>query len=825
MMTSLNRTTASDPSNNNMSATATTTTTTTTGKKKFGKNLNKLTKPPAPPAASETSKANAASRNGLLLLSTNKRNSGSGPSNGLLASKPSVAAPLPSLGLQYESSTSTHDVLLGAVVGAAASRAEQTPDAWGVAAAANNSNNNSNNLINGSNAEASEPPKSEAVKAEKATTPPEHSPPSARDEAALPSSNWDEYGGREATGRGLVSTDRPPAVVHANNEPDVDSQQAYMAKLARERAERRRQEEAARAKDQKEKASQRLRALESKMEANNGNSQSVVLEPLGGHNANTPGSVNAPVASRTTQRTLYDPIRTYSSLVGGANGARESKGSNATSGGSIGSREDLQNPQGRGNGDLSPKPNATPGAYSGPVIHLNSYEDRDRGEAPRPAAPRMLFDPKSGSMVAVPSREDNPRGDKRQRNKRGGGRGKNADEDNNNGNSRGNNKQSKGKNGKKAGKSERGKNSNKKNSVNPERKLPRTRGVLYARDDKGNVYCADGCDGDLGYGAHSVHGGRVRNPEAHAKFLEQQQQLYKEQAPPAGHEQQRDLSMERYKGYEHNPYQATDDMLATGFSMNNSSEPEETPQPQMQMDWVKPNEKIELVTGMDDESPTLQATAREWAPSQAALAAAAQAAALPSLGSQDDSDKNSDGGLPVNLEPRDSPAANLLVSINMSQDEDDDDAQAPHSFEGVLGLGFENMDSVIQSTSKIDATAASSNQLDGVDFGALSLEPQLCGITANNHNNIFAFGSSATWGTGGDSNDWGAPMLPGSSNAGTIAGSRLFGGVLGAAVEANNDPLGEDHEDDVFLSLTTGIPGFLGTEEEGLTSEHMVGGD
>jgi len=812
--------------------TTTTTTTTTTGKKKFGKNLNKLTKPPAPPAASETSKANAASRNGLLLLSTNKRNSGNGPSNGLLASKPSVAAPLPSLGLQYESTTSTHDVLLGAVVGAAASRAEQTPDAWGVAAAANNNNNN--NQVNGSsqNVEAAAEPRKGEVKAEKPTSPPESSPPSARDEADLPSSNWDEYGGREATGRGLVSTDRPST--DDNNDAGVDSQQAYMAKLARERAERRRQEEATRAKDQKEKASQRLRALESKMEVSSHNSgdKNVVLEPLGGHNGNTPGNGNAPVASRNTQRTLFDPNRTYSSLVGGANGARDGKGSNTGCGESIGSREDLQNPQGRGNGDLSPKPNATPGAYSGPVIHLNSYEDRDRGEAPRPAAPRMLFDPKSGSMVAVPSREENPRSDKRQRNKRGGGRGKITDDDN--GNSRGNNKQSKGKNGKKAGKSGGGKNAAKKNSVVSDRKLPRTRGVLYSRDDKGNCYCADGCDGDLGYGAHSVHGGRVRNSEAHAKFMEQQQQLYKEQVPPAGQDQPRDMSMERYKGYEnphgHNPYQATDDMLATGFSMN-SSEHEETPQPQMQMDWVKPNEKIELVTGMDEESPTLQATAREWAPSQAALAAAAQAAALPSLGSQDmdDSDKNSDGGRPVNLEPRDNPAANLLLSINMSQDEDDDDAPAPHSFEGVLGLGFDttvNVDSVIQSSSaKIDATAASSNQLDGVDFGALSLEPQLCGITAANHNNIFAFGSSATWGTGGDSNDWGAPMLSGSSNAGTIAGSRLFGGVLGAAVEASTDSLGEDHEDDVFLSLTTGIPGFLGTEEEGLTSEHMVGGD
>lgn len=134
------------------------------------------------------------------------------------------------------------------------------------------------------------------------------------------------------------------------------------------------------------------------------------------------------------------------------------------------------------------------------------------------------------------------------------------------------------------------------------------------------------------------------------------------------------------------------------------------------------------------------------------------------------------------------------------------------------------MDSVIQSPSaKNDPASANSNHLDGVDFGALALEPPLCGISASNHNHIFAFGSSATWGTGGDSNDWGAAMLSGSSNAGTIAGSRLFGDVLGATAE-EADALGDDHEDAAFLSLTTGIPGFLGAEDE-VASEHMVGGD
>jgi hypothetical protein len=135
------------------------------------------------------------------------------------------------------------------------------------------------------------------------------------------------------------------------------------------------------------------------------------------------------------------------------------------------------------------------------------------------------------------------------------------------------------------------------------------------------------------------------------------------------------------------------------------------------------------------------------------------------------------------------------------------------------------MDSVIHSPA-VKGSAASSKRLNGVDFGALSLEPPLCGIAANNHNHIFAFGSSATWGTGGDSNDWGSPMLPGSSSAGTILASRLFGGVLGT--ETEHPSLTDDHEDDAFLSLTTGIPGLLagGAEDSSLNGEHnLVGGD
>jgi len=142
-----------------------------------------------------------------------------------------------------------------------------------------------------------------------------------------------------------------------------------------------------------------------------------------------------------------------------------------------------------------------------------------------------------------------------------------------------------------------------------------------------------------------------------------------------------------------------------------------------------------------------------------------------------------------------------------------------------MGLGFDptvHMDSVIQSP-KANAT----NELEGVDFGALGLGPPLAplgGIKANDHSHIFAFGSSATWGTGGNSNDWGGTMFGGSSNAGTINGSRLLSAVLGGtSTDGANSSAGEDHEDDAILSLTTGIPGFLG-DDDGIAGDRAIGG-
>ena len=117
-------------------ATTTTTTTSssdTTTKKKFGKNLNKLTAPPVVNATQGNNKSNSSSKNGFLLLST-KRTSASA-SGGILSSKSgqNTSKPIPNLGLHTEFASSTHDALLGVVVGASRLESQQQPDAWGVA--------------------------------------------------------------------------------------------------------------------------------------------------------------------------------------------------------------------------------------------------------------------------------------------------------------------------------------------------------------------------------------------------------------------------------------------------------------------------------------------------------------------------------------------------------------------------------------------------------------------------------------------------------------------------------------------------------------------
>jgi hypothetical protein len=569
-----------------------------TAKKKFGKNLNKLTKPPAPPINSGAPKSNGSSRNGLLLLST-KRNTSA--ASGILAQKAASSPshkPLPSLGLQYESNTSTHDALLGAVVGASRAEAQHQPDAWGVA------------------------------QQEKASSPVEDS--SRREDQRVDVPSWDDYGGRQSQGDA------------AHDTQETAEQAARMSKLAKERAEKRRSEEEARFASQKERASQRLKELEDKMHMD-----SVEPKP-----PQAPKAVESPVVADRAPRTLYDPDRAYSSSVGAPDTNNEHN---------RGSPEATQ-PQRNGRGQYVPSSPEVP-SQGDPqfsrqqVVHLSSYEDRDRGERGTSAGPRMLYDPKSGSMVAVPTRDDSAagRGGRKERTKKGRNNGREKDSRQETATTEKAGRKAKGQ-GRKEENGVRGRGGDpaspskgeakKGRVVNNERKLPRTCGVLYARDEKGNLHCADGCDGDLGYGAHSVPGGRARNPEGYAKYLENQKGGPQDESPlyddPYGVE-------DSYEAEGHENGEGV--TLQTGFSLPEPKEPK--------FEWIKPNEKIALITGIDD-SPTLQATAKEWAPSQAALAAAAaaleseKANAPTSVGSNDgqEDDHESDDDGPVSFTPR-----------------------------------------------------------------------------------------------------------------------------------------------------------------------------
>jgi hypothetical protein len=704
-----------------------------TAKKKFGKNLNKLTKPPAPPV-SAGAKSSASSRNGLLLLSTKRPSTGANPASleagtakgGILSNKSSsqaAAKPLPSLGLQYESNTSTHDALLGAVVGASRIESQQQPDAWGVAEKHQKGSGDEVCTSQGNTPES----------------PNQHDGINRYQEGEYAQSRNDRYRtedskyetqhakGDDFSGRQLSVSDSHDAIQRHDSmkqqqqeSTGEDVQGQFMSRVAQERTEKRRMEEEARTSGQKERSAQKLLELEQRMtsagqvdgatntatyNSSDGPSQDVgkvVLEKLnrsesitGGGESVSRQSTSPSVENRgSSGRTLYDPNRTYSSLVGGG----ASKDESPTEERAVESEGASQNKGARAGANYAPTSEAAnligeSNQYNRQVIHLSSYEDRDRGERTTSAAPRMLFDPKSGSMVAVPVRDESGAGARRNKERgtkkgaRTTGREKEAKSDTRQDNAANDSAKlaRKGKGRKEENGVHRGRSGSDASSplkievkksrptgTSP-RKLPRTCGVLYTRDEKGSFYCADGCDGDLGYGAHSVPGGRNKNPDAYTKVVEEQKQLYLHDEIPAYDDQ----NMESDYTIETRTREPAGGVtLQTGFSL---------PEPKEQkLDWVKPNERIVLVTGVDD-SPTLQATAKAFAPSQAALAAAAAAI-----------EKEKSSGVAM---------SNLSVGSLDVLDDDDTDDEAPVSRDAAIiwGCGYASLFSPLLDFSSLDS--------------------------------------------------------------------------------------------------------------------------
>jgi hypothetical protein len=732
-------------------------------------------------------------------------------SSATAATKPAVPKPAgaanthmaakPVRSLAYESAPSTHDVLLSAVVGAVAESQHETPDAWGVtaakgseaaaaaAAAATVASGNaaSTTVDTAGDGKAStirhhaeygmeREQRHQHERQQRQRQHQQHEDDYAHDQADRfgprfeIETSWDEYGGRSAGPPGAASASASasagkqvqavgadttealsvPATsatasaiatttTAAGTKEEDHDQVLYMSRLARERTEKRRSEEDARFQEQKTRAAERLRELEQKMLS------------------------SSPEATTTTA--AWDAARTRS----GTRGLWEPEEQGHEKPKQHTREGDDYHRGGTGKVPESQPPANGSSNYTGPVIHLSSYEDRDRGERKdSAAAPRMLYDPKSGSMVAVkaPTRggiggnDDSrkERGSKKIRSKTADTAVSQKVDTDNTGSKQAiaaNNRKNKGKNDNRTNGTAAAPVLPKvepfKKKVNPERRLPRTCGVLYARDEKGNVYCSDGCEGDLGYGAHSVRGGRARNATAYADYTEKQQQHQNQ------HQQQRyKNSDEERDTYDQNlgntydnehqqPHESDDDVaLYTGFNL------EEPPEP---VEWIKPTDKIELVTGLDD-SPTLKPTAKEWSPSQTALAAAAAARAMAAK-NQNDLDLAGDRS---------------MDDVDEIEDEDDDD-------DPINGLGFDptqDMDFVMHSPA---ADPDRPSRLGVVNLEALALEPPMYSSSnaASDPSHIFSFGTSGTWGVNqtapAGNSDWNVPGL-----AGGIFGSDAFRG-------------------------------------------------
>ena len=322
------------------------------------------------------------------------------------------------------------------------------------------------------------------------------------------------------------------------------------------------------------------------------------------------------------------------------------------------------------------------------TIHVADYETTDRGEGARKAeAPRLLFDPTTGSMVEAKGRppEKKAKKSKKERKSRsaaaadGGPLLLRRPEDNDDGG------KSAARKGSKKEKTKRGddaKSGKKGSRSRTEPKLPRTCGVLYRRDDRGRFVCADGCDADQGYGAHSVPGGKIRNPAGYAAFVKEQKRVQQEAATYRA-SSRGDGGYYANGGYQQGDGYGQDYMGGYegygGYGDAGASKEEELMAPEVAL--VKADEDLKLMVGED--SPTLKPSAREFAPSQAALAAASSAPAA--------SAKKGKSGDDAKTKSNKNTFAALYDDEKEENTGDEDHA---------IGLGFDptqNMDDVMMS--------------------------------------------------------------------------------------------------------------------------------
>mmetsp|Transcript_32191 Transcript_32191/g.78490 ORF Transcript_32191/g.78490 Transcript_32191/m.78490 type:complete len:873 (-) Transcript_32191:1621-4239(-) len=796
------------------------------GKKKFGKNLNKLTAATAVPATANT-KQQQKTENGLLLLSSAKRSSNLATASSLGGNGAGGTGTTGGGGLLSNSSSNNNPSKTGQQKQNEASSVTQKPDAWHVAEFKQHDfeqhqqqkkQEEPSQDVPSQQRQQDQPLQPERQQEYQNQRQHENPAKEAAGDVTEPhfkSSNWDEYGGRNLPT--TSSHDNHEDKLNGNNEPtsemgdgnsndkknvgkDGEDPNMHMERrLVRAKRDQWRQEEEKRMLAQKEGAAERLRQLDEKSGRTNTNRNDD--DGQDGGDAATAGNAwqsknqqeqQHPVNSRAAALDRNTKNETPTDRMERSN-RRQPNGDRGGGGGNNKYLFDPNASSGSGNGrqqssnERSPRMNGADGPNTGrngyrprldsetdlsrsstedkmEVIHLSSYDDQDRGNRGAVAGgPRMLFDPKSGSMVEAGSagpqstKRSRRAGQKRTERRKefrsdvgrdtAGGRGNGGKE---------------GRGGRSSGGRGRGTPNKKKDFPEPTT-LPRTCGVLYARNDDGNYYCVDGEEAELGYGAHSVPGGRVKNPEAYVKYEDTKKQDRKKdtknkaqsnkqvKAPSRKErllmklEQQEHTSKKKEKLRKPTPRSkrwkqnsGNDDTVPFDGVQDDYGVEGENEESVLHHDWVKHDDKLELITGV--ESPTLQATAKEFSPA--------------TFNAQTKKGKK-------NKEP---PKPNSKTSKNKK-------AETEHQEdEPRLGLGFDpalSMASVMHSP--MADNAGPSDGLDHVDLTALSLEPALK-ASAKTTSNIFAFESGSTWGSnnhggGIGGSEWGATTNnPGASN-------------------------------------------------------------
>lgn len=599
-------------------------------KKKYGNNLHSLKLQPPPPPISNLSfsksstatreksslqsiskdsnrniSSNSSSGNGLLLLSTKKSDrSSSTLGNSANTKKKTVKG------------ISTHDALVNALNGNDGIDAEEVvPLAWGKKAPPVSSPSREQDNLDNIDTDTphdqetftSADTDSSKIKEEKNYTNLSDGN-SIRIASEISVSNDSAQSTASSEQLQLTTTDP---------EEKTEDQVEFMKKLAKERAEKRRREEDDRIAKQKERANQRLVELELKMKKKD------VEDKMSNDITNSKEQHHMNTATR-----FSDPSgRTYSSLLGGTSATSTMSKSNI--GANSIDEGDSREPK---------------------MIQFNSYDDRDRGSRSSGAGPRMLFDPKSGSMVAVtsPSSKEKKSSSKKKimknhENKKSTRHTKDESFGRNENTKTETNKRSLKRDVNQVGegstpssyRSDAPHSNTKANK--DDRNLPRTCGVLYVRDAKGRFISADGCEGDQGYGAHSVPGGKIRNPQAYSEYKQREKSLRQVKKSPRLSPSSKNVDAtfgpqthqtttltSSMKGYDYSKrsLNRSDFMRKSKLATNTDGTNTSKGQTSLNVvDNFTGNDELDLLSGIE-ASPKLQATAAAWAPSEAVLALA-----------------------------------------------------------------------------------------------------------------------------------------------------------------------------------------------------------